>query len=141
MDFKHLLSDRFSLVGEENSGYDSDYFSADGFLDRAVICLQLMSAHQQELDEIMEKMDTERQRQQANLHQKLMERKKRKQDAQKRKQEREMAKELLEQKKELAEVRTEHVSSKFIARDVLQRARDSIKIPFEKEAVCQTVGG
>lgn len=139
MDFKHLLSDRFSLVGDDSD--DSDYFSADGFLNHTVICLQLMSAHQQELDEIMEKMDTERQRQQANLHQKLMERKKRKQDAQKRKQEREMAKELLEQKKELSEVRTEHVSSNFIARDVLKRARDSIKIPFEKEAGCQTVGG
>ena len=59
----------------------------------------------------MEKMDAERQRQQANLRQKLLERKKRKQDAQKRKQEREMAKELLEQQKELTEVRSEHVSN------------------------------
>lgn len=73
----------------------------------------------------MEKMDTERQRQQANLHQKLLERKKRKQDAQKRKQEREMAKELLEQQKELAEVRSEHVSSTFIARDIYERTRDT----------------
>lgn len=73
--------------------------------------LQLLAAHQQELDEIMEKMDVEKQRQQANLHQKLLERKKRRQEAQQRKQEREMAKELLEQKKELAEVRTQHVSN------------------------------
>lgn len=58
----------------------------------------------------MEKMDLEKQRQQANLHQKLLERKKRKQEAQQRKQEREMAKELLEQKRELQEVRTQHVS-------------------------------
>ena len=69
-----------------------------------------MTAHQQELEEIMEKMDLEKQRQQANLHQKLLERKKRKQEAQQRKQEREMAKELLEQKRELQEVRTQHVS-------------------------------
>lgn len=74
---------------------------------------QLLTAHQQELEEIMEKMDLERQRQQANLHQKLLERKKRKQEAQQRKQEREMAKELLEQKKELQEVRTQHVSETF----------------------------
>ena len=59
-------------------------------------------------------MDVEKQRQQANLHQKLLERKKRRQEAQQRKQEREMAKELLEQKKELAEVRTQHVSSSVI---------------------------
>ena len=64
----------------------------------------------------MEKMDAEKQRQQANLHQKLLERKKQRQDAQKRKQEREMAKELLEQKKELAEVRSEHVSSIRVSR-------------------------
>lgn len=71
----------------------------------------------------MEKMDAERQRQQANLHQKLLERKKRKQDAQKRKQERDMAKELLEQQKELTEVRSEHVSNITIARDDLKKAR------------------
>ena len=76
--------------------------------------LQLLAAHQQELDEIMEKMDVEKQRQQANLHQKLLERKKRRQEAQQRKQEREMAKELLEQKKELTEVRTQHVSISVI---------------------------
>ena len=73
--------------------------------------VQLLAAHQQELDEIMEKIDVEKQRQQANLHQKLLERKKRRQEAQQRKQEREMAKELLEQKKELAEVRTQRVSN------------------------------
>lgn len=76
--------------------------------------LQLLTAHQQEVDEIMEKMDVEKQRQQASLHQKLLERKKRRQEAQQRKQEREMAKELLEQKKELAEVRTQHVSNLMI---------------------------
>lgn len=75
-----------------------------------LIAYQLLTAHQQELEEIMEKMDLEKQRQQANLHQKLLERKKRKQEAQQRKQEREMAKELLEQKRELQEVRTQHVS-------------------------------
>lgn len=64
----------------------------------------------------MEKMDAEKQRQKANLHQKLLERKKQRQEAQKRKQEREMAKELLEQKKELAEVRSEHVSSILVSR-------------------------
>lgn len=85
-----------------------------------------MATHQQELDEIMEKMDTEKQRQQANLHQKLLERKKRRQDAQKRKQEREMAKELLEQQKELAEVRSEHVSNICIARDIHEKARDAL---------------
>lgn len=62
----------------------------------------------------MEKIDIEKQRQQANLHKKLMERKKRKQEAQKRKQEREMAKELLEQQKELTEVRSEHVRRNFV---------------------------
>lgn len=70
---------------------------------------QLLATHQQEVDEIMEKIDIEKQRQQANLHKKLMERKKRKQEAQKRKQEREMAKELLEQQKELTDVRSEHI--------------------------------
>ena len=74
----------------------------------------------------MEKMDTEKQRQQANLHQKLLERKKRRQDAQKRKQEREMAKELLEQKKELSEVRSEHVSNIFDARNIHEGARDTL---------------
>ena len=78
---------------------------------------QLLSVHQQELDEMMEKMETEKQRQRSNLHQKLMERKKQKLEAQKRKQEREMAKELLEQKKELAEVRSEHVSSICLTRE------------------------
>lgn len=72
----------------------------------------------------MEKMDTEKQRQKANLHQKLLERKKQRQDAQKRKQEREMAKELLEQKKELAEVRSEHVSSILVSRVFSERVRD-----------------
>lgn len=72
----------------------------------------------------MEKMDAEKQRQKANLHQKLLERKKQRQDAQKRKQEREMAKELLEQKKELAEVRSEHVSSILVSRVSFERARD-----------------
>ena len=81
-----------------------------------ILYRKLLATHQQELDEIMEKMDAEKQRQKANLHQKLLERKKQRQDAQKRKQEREMAKELLEQKKELAEVRSEHVSSILVSR-------------------------
>ena len=71
----------------------------------------------------MEKMDVEKQRQQANLHQKLQERKKRRQEAQQRKQEREMAKELLEQKKELAEVRTQHVSNFLISNRELEQVR------------------
>mgnify|MGYP001794512449 CR=1 FL=1 len=58
----------------------------------------------------MEKMDMDRNRQQANLQQKLAERKRQKLEAHKRKQEREMARELLEQKKEMADVRAEHVS-------------------------------
>lgn len=89
-----------------------------------ILYLKLLATHQQELDEIMEKMDTEKQRQKANVHQKLLERKKQRQDAQKRKQEREMAKELLEQKKELAEVRSEHVSSILVSRVFSERVRD-----------------
>ena len=64
---------------------------------------QLLESHQRELDDLVEKLDAERNKQQRNLKQKLEERKRQKEEALKRKQEAELAKELLEQKKELAE--------------------------------------
>lgn len=64
---------------------------------------RLLDSHQRELDDLVEKLDAERNKQQNNLKQKLEERKRQKEEALKRKQEAEVAKELLEQKKELAE--------------------------------------
>lgn len=76
----------------------------------------------------MERIDIEKQRQQANLHKKLMERKKRRQEAQKRKQEREMAKELLEQQKELTDVRSEHVRHLvFLCRSMTKMLRNKLE--------------
>ena len=57
----------------------------------------------------MEKLESNKQRQQASLQQKLAEKRKQKLHAHQKKQEREMARELMEQKKELTDVRTEHV--------------------------------
>lgn len=69
----------------------------------------MLAAHQQEVEDALEKLDADRSRQNSNLRAKLGEKKKKKMEALQRKQEREMAKELMEQKKELKDARNEQV--------------------------------
>lgn len=71
---------------------------------------QLLAAHQHEVEEALEKLDADRNRQNANLRAKLAEKKKKKMEALQRKQDREMARELMEQKKEINEARNEQVT-------------------------------
>lgn len=78
-------------------------------LNIIALFLQLLAAHQHEVDEALEKIDADRNRQHANLRAKLAEKKKKKLEALQRKQENEMSRELLEQKKEFDEVRNEQV--------------------------------
>nr|XP_002738967.1 PREDICTED: uncharacterized protein LOC100369241 [Saccoglossus kowalevskii] len=89
------------------------YCNLQGFVrvDDAPLCDAgyLLEAHARELEELEDRLDSERARQQLALRDKLLERKKRMLADQKRKQEVEMAQELLAQKKELADVRSKLV--------------------------------
>eukprot|EP00058_Branchiostoma_floridae_P012905 XP_002598393.1 hypothetical protein BRAFLDRAFT_128123 [Branchiostoma floridae] len=69
----------------------------------------LLAAHEQELEDLNDRLDAERSRQQLSLRDKLLARKRNRLQNKQRKQEAEMTKELLEQKKELKEARTKQV--------------------------------
>lgn len=70
-----------------------------------------MKAHQQEIENLVEHMENDRNRQQDNLKRKLEEKRRQHMDALQRKHEREQARELLEQQKELKDVRANNVST------------------------------
>ena len=77
-----------------------------------LLCLayiQLLAAHEQELEHLADRLDHERQRQQIALREKLAENRKRKMAQLRRKQETELTKEMLEQKSELDEVKSKKV--------------------------------
>ena len=73
------------------------------------LCSQLMAAHQNELEILTDRMDTEHQRQQLQLREKLEAKRKRKTEALRRKQEAELTKEMLTQTKEIDEMRSKQV--------------------------------
>ena len=68
-----------------------------------------MAAHQNELEILASKMDSERQHQQLRLRKKLEEKRRRKTEALRRKQEAELTKEMLTQSKELENMRSRKV--------------------------------
>jgi gas vesicle protein len=74
------------------------------------ISVQLMNAHQQEIENLIENMENDRTRQQDNLKRRLQERRRQRMDALQRKHGREEAREVLEQQKELKDVRANNVS-------------------------------
>ncbi|KAI8480901.1 hypothetical protein Bbelb_413740, partial [Branchiostoma belcheri] len=69
----------------------------------------LLAAHEQELEDLNDRLDAERSRQQLSLRDKLLARKRSRLQNKQRQQEAEMTKELLEQNKELKEARTKQV--------------------------------
>ena len=72
-----------------------------------------MAAHQNELEILASKMDSDRQHQQLRLRKKLEEKRRRKTEALRRKQEAELTKEMLTQSKELENMRSRKVCHSF----------------------------
>ena len=71
--------------------------------------LQLMASHEQELEDLAERLETDRDRQYLNLRDKLAQKRKRKMDELRRKQDVDLTKEMIEQKKEMDEIRMKQV--------------------------------
>lgn len=69
-----------------------------------------MNAHQQEIENLIESLESDRRRQQNNLKRRLQEQRRHRMDALRLKHEREQAREVLEQQKELKDVRASNVS-------------------------------
>ena len=73
-----------------------------------------MAAHEQEIQDLSERIDADRNRQQMALRDRLADRRKRKLADLRRRQEMEITKEMLMQKKELDEIRVKQVKKKFL---------------------------
>ena len=68
-----------------------------------------MASHEQELEDLAERLETDRDRQYLNLRDKLTQKRKRKMDELRRKQDVDLTKEMIEQKKEMDEIRMKQV--------------------------------
>ncbi|XP_077985306.1 uncharacterized protein LOC144439946 [Glandiceps talaboti] len=106
-DAKKFNSEREKLIREKKNKQAAELAARKDLSEDEVA--RLLEAHARELEELEDRLDNERARQQLAVRDKLLERKKRLQSEQKRKQEVEMAQELLAQKKELADVRSKLV--------------------------------
>ena len=76
---------------------------------KMIFCLQLMASHEQELEDLAERLDADRDRQYLNLRDKLAQKRKRKMEELRRKQDVDLTKEMIEQKKEMDEIRMKQV--------------------------------
>lgn len=75
-----------------------------------VFCFQLMASHEQELQDLEERLENDRHRQFLSLREKLNAKRNRKMDELRRKQDVESTKEMIEQRKEVDEIKLKKVS-------------------------------
>lgn len=84
----------------------TDYFAL-------FMILKLIARHQQEMDELSEHLETDKQRRLLILHERLAENRRRRMEDLGRKQDAELTNEMLEQRKELDEIRLKHVRRQY----------------------------
>ncbi|XP_071958404.1 uncharacterized protein [Antedon mediterranea] len=109
-DLRRMDSERMKVITEKKNKQAAEITARTDLSDEEM--QQLLTAHAREIEDLEDKLDGERSRQQLQLRDKLAKRRKQLELEQKRKHEVELAKELLEQKKELADVRSAVVKDK-----------------------------
>ncbi|XP_033122761.1 uncharacterized protein LOC117121631 [Anneissia japonica] len=109
-ELRRVDSERLKIITEKKNKQAAEITARTDLSDEEM--QQLLTAHAREIEDLEDKLYSERARQQLQLRDRLAKRKKQLEKEQKRKHEVELAKEMIEQKKELSEVRSSVIKEK-----------------------------